>query len=192
LSPITQRGIGIRDRGSEAFWRAGPPGQLRRIGAGGTGERGLEKEGPVSARLQCVFEVGLCRSGESDFGSSTEVAGATRGAAVRAGEAENEDARQGSDGCGPASGGVVVLDVGEARSLPRAARYAKSSFVDARVSATAPWPLRPICECETRPAESRIMPKDHGECMDVTKEHSEDRGRQRDKTRACAQKKGAT
>jgi hypothetical protein len=29
-----------------------------------------------------------------------------------------------------------------------------------------------MCECETRLAESKIMPKDHGVCMDVTKEHN--------------------
>ena len=36
---------------------------------------------------------------------------------------------------------------------------AASSLVDARVSAASPWPLRPISECDTRRAESKIMPK---------------------------------
>src|SRR2546427_7862305 len=93
---------------------------------------------------------------------------------------EHEDAWQSDHGRRPASGRSIVLDVEEARSLSRAEFQTEGSFVDARVSATAPWPSRPICECETRLAELEIMPKDDGVLYGLwTKEYRRIRLRRR-------------
>src|SRR5712692_10606863 len=106
--------------------------------------------------------MGLRGSGQSDLGAAQAVARKACRATVREGQTKYENARQSDSGRSPPSGRGIVLDVEEARSLSRAEFQTACSFVDARVSATAPWPSRPICECETRLAELQIMPKDDG------------------------------
>ena len=72
-------------------------------------------------------------------------------------------------GGGSPSGRGFVLDVDQARNVSRAELASASSFVDARVSAAAPWPWRLICECDTR-QRNRIMPKLRAYCMVLTNE----------------------
>src|SRR5437762_12362188 len=94
--------------------------------------------------------MGLRRSGQSDLCAAEALARATCRAVVREGETKHQNARQSHRRGGPTSGRSLVLDVEEARSLSRTKFQTQSSFVDARVSATAPWPSRPLCECDTR------------------------------------------
>ena len=65
---------------------------------------------------------------------------------------------------------------------------AASSFVDARVSAPAPWPLRLFCECDTR-ERNRIMPKLMAYCMALTKEQTRSLSTRRVEFGRAAQKK---
>src|SRR6266478_216744 len=94
--------------------------------------------------------MGLRGSGQSDRGSPEAVARTACGAALRAGQRTHEIAWQSGGGGGPSSGRSIVLDAEEAGTLSGAEVQTKCSFVDARVSATAPWLSKPRCECETR------------------------------------------
>src|ERR1035437_3506655 len=95
----------------------------------------------------------------------------SRGRALCAGQKKQRDARQSDRGRRPPLGRGVVLDAHQATNLSRAESPPASSFVDARVSATAPWPKRLMCECDTR-ERNRIMPKSMAYCMALTNEQN--------------------
>src|ERR1700692_1906999 len=95
----------------------------------------------------------------------------SRGRAVCAGQTEQPDARQSDGSRCPPPGRGLVLDADQATNLSRAAWPPASSFVDARVSATAPWPSRLFCECDTR-ERNKIMPKSTAYCMALTNEQN--------------------
>src|SRR6516165_4718543 len=114
----------------------------------------MEATRGVSEGLQPRSEVGLCGGSQLDFHPAKTVGRSTRGAALRAGQEEFQNARQGYCGRSASPGRSIVLDARKARVLSRTESPTGSSFVDARVSATIPWTHRgPHSECDTRLAE---------------------------------------